>query len=238
MSTYIFESKKIESIVDFIDSETFFIFDIDHTLIETAQVIGSTHWEKHFIRRQMDQGLSYEDASKRSFALWKQIQKSTEVRTIENGIFRLVSFLKTHNIPTLGLTSRDHDLMDLTFDQLKKVNLENVFNLDHPPHALEAELECHFSRGAVFCGDNPKDIALKALFKKNDIAPKKIIFIDDQKDHLYELEEMAYHAEIEYIEMQYTASNHERFNSDIAVIQEKHLPNILSDDEALKLMQN
>lgn len=238
MSTYIFESKKIESIFDFIDLDTFFIFDIDHTLIETQQVIGSSHWEKHLKHRLIDQGFSHEEAANRSCSLWKKIQKVTSVQTIEQGIFRLISYLKEREIPILGLTARDHELMDLTFKQLQSVDLHQVFTFLHPCQALVGTLyESHYSKGAVFCGDNPKDSALKVLFKQVEYTPKKIVFVDDQKEHLYELEEMAYNANIEFVGMQYMASNHDRFNLEIAEIQEQHLPRILSNSDALKLMK-
>ncbi|MCH9634716.1 MAG: hypothetical protein S4CHLAM7_14730 [Chlamydiae bacterium] len=238
MSTYIFESNKIESILDFIDLETFFITDIDDTLIKAAQIIGSSHWEKHLIRRLIDQGVELDQARSRACGLWKQIQKLTNVITLEEGVFKLIQFLKKHSIPTLGLTSRDCDLIDLTFEQLKKVDLHDAFTLKHAPQTLEATYLCHFARGALFCGNNAKDKALKVFFEQNNLNPKKIIFIDDQKDHLYELEEMAFHAGIDYVGMQYTASSPENFSVEIAEIQEKHLPNIISDEDAQKLIQN
>jgi hypothetical protein len=237
MSTYIFESKKIESILDFIDLDTFFIFDIDHTLIEAQQVIGTSHWEKHLKHRLIDQGISPDEAKLRAYMLWKSIQEVTGVQPIEQGIFRLVSLLQNNSIPILGLTSRDRDLIEITFRQLESVDLHNVFTLDYPSQPLEAKHICHFSRGTVFCGDNPKNVGLKAFFNQISFKPKKIVFVDDQKEHLYELEDMAFHENIDFVGMQYMGSSHDRFNPVIAEIQEQHLPRILSNADALKLIR-
>lgn len=236
MSTYIFESKRIESILDFIDNNTFFIFDIDHTLIETSQVIGSTHWQKHLVRRLIDQGLARVDAEKQAQALWKQIQHQSPVRIVEEAISGLIAYLKARKVPILGLTSRDVEIVDLTFKQLASVELHDIFDVQSPCYSFDIDPVCHFSKGALFCGDNRKDVGLKLLMDHLDFKPKKIVFIDDQKSHLYELEEMAYASGIQYVGMHYTASSHERFNYDIARIQEQHLPKILSDHEALKLL--
>lgn len=237
MSTYIFESKKIESILDFIDLDTFFIFDIDHTLIEAQQVIGTSHWEKHLKHRLIDQGISPDEAKFRAYTLWKSIQEVTGVQPVEEGVFRLISLLQHNQIPILGLTSRDRDLIEITFKQLKSVELDNVFTCDYPSQSLEAKHICHFSRGTVFCGDNPKNEGLKAFFDLISFKPKKIVFVDDQKEHLYELEEMAFHENIDFVGMQYMGSSYERFSPEIAEIQERHLPKILSNADALKLIK-
>ena len=233
MSTYIFESENIESILDFIRPDSLFIFDIDHTLIETAQVIGSTHWEKHFARRLMDQGIETDLARSQAQTLWKKIQRKTKVRPVDPTLFKLIHYLKTHNVKTLGLTSRDEEIIDLTLDQLQSVDMHEIFNFDDPCHDFGVNPSCHFSKGIVFCSDNPKDIGLKLFLEHTQHKPEQIIFIDDQKQHLYELEEMAYRAGISYVGMQYTASGYERFNAEIAKIQEKHLPHIITDDQAI-----
>ncbi len=226
MSTYIFESKRIDSILDFVDADSFFIFDVDHTLIETTQIIGSAHWEKHFMRRLIDQGWDNQEALKHSQSLWKQIQKNTDVQVVDQGILNLIAYLK----------SRDKAIVDLTFKQLESVQLHNIFSFQNPCHSFGIQPDCYFSKGMVFCGDNPKDLGLKLLLDYVNFQPKKIIFVDDQKSHLYELEEMAYQAHIHYVGMHYTASTHEKFNFEIAQIQEKFLPKIISDDEALQLI--
>lgn len=237
MSTYIFESKRIDAILDFIDLDSFFIFDVDHTLIEPPQVIGSTYWEKHFMRRLIDQGFESVIASKKAQTLWKEIQKSTNVQIVDQEVLNLISYLKSRNIPILGLTSRDKAIVDLTFKQLESVQLHDIFSFQNPCRCFGIQPDCYFSKGMVFCGDNPKDLGLRLLLDYIQFKPKKIIFVDDQKSHLYELEEMAYQSNIHYVGMHYTASTHEKFNFEIARVQERFLPKIISDDEALQLIE-
>lgn len=239
MSTYIFESEKVESIIDFIDDESIYISDIDHTLIEPVQIIGSVHWEKYTTQKLMDRGLSFEKARQEAFKLWRQVQAATDIKVVEESVYNLLKILQSRKIPIMGLTSRSAFLKDLTFKQLARARLDQIFTYNYDCHDLPSpKLQSHFSKGTVFCGDDPKHHALEAFLKHNQINLKKIIFVDDQKDHIHELEELCYKLGIDYVGMHYVASSHKNFDAEIAEMQHKHLPKIISDLDALQMLES
>ncbi len=237
MSTHKFESHKLEDINKHIDDETFFIFDIDHTLIEPVQIIGSTHWEKYVAKKLVSQGFSQHEAMVRAFHLWRSIQHITAVKIVEEGIFELLQTLEQMKILTLGLTARDGTLSNLTFEQLASVKLDKAFSMIKPCQDLPSIYPCRYSKGAVFCGFNKKDKALELFLDQIDFMPKKIVYIDDQVSHIDELEHFSKAKGIKYVGMKYSASGDHRFDPKIADVQEKHLPKLISDREAREFLE-
>lgn len=237
MSVYKFESSSVKDILKHVDKNTLIVFDIDHTLIEPVQAIGSTHWERHLTKKLLEQGFTYHEACIRAFHQWRTIQHLTDVKTIEDAIYEVIDYLKENQVKTLGLTSRDGTLSNLTFDQLKSVNLHEIFTIHNDTSDLSANYPCTYYNGTVFCGFNKKDAAFKLFLNHINLSPKKIVFIDDQQSHVEELEDLATLLGIEYVGMKYTASGDHTFDSKIADIQEKHLPKLISNREALDLLE-
>ncbi len=237
MSAYKFESDSIRDILKHIDPETLFILDIDHTIIEPVQSIGSTHWERHLAKKLMDSGYTYHEACIRAFHQWRTIQHLTQVRPVEESIYEFHDFLKSSKIETMGLTSRDSTLSDLTFEQLASVQLGDVFSFQKPCVELQGNYPCQYTKGAIFCGFNKKDHGLDLFLSHIDFKPSKIVFVDDQSSHIDELGDLSEMLKIDYVGMKYNASGVHKFDAKLADIQEKHLPKLLSDREALDLLE-
>ncbi len=237
MSVFKFESDTLQDLLDHIDAKTLFIFDIDHTLIEPVQIIGSTHWEKYIAKKLKGQGFTHHEASIRAFHQWRTIQHLTAVKAVENSIYEVLRLIDSLNLRTLGLTARDSTLSELTFDQLKSVGLDKIFTFQSPSEDLAADYPCRYFNGAVFCGFNRKDIGLRLFLEHVKVKPQKVVFVDDQKSHVDELEEFSIAEGIEYVGMTYHASGDHKFNPQIAEIQEKYLPKLISDREALDLLE-
>ncbi len=237
MTIYKFESHSIQDLLQYVDSNTLFIFDIDHTLIEPSQIIGSAHWEKYLASKLMSQGFTYHEACIRAFHQWRTIQHLTQVKPVETVIYEFIKAIQALNIITLGLTARDGTLSQLTFDQLNSVQLSHAFNMHGDSHDFSSNYPCSFRNGAVFCGFNKKDEGLKLFLEHSKLEPKKIIFVDDQRSHVDELEDLSRSMNIEYVGMTYHASGHHKFDPKIADIQEKYLPKLISDHEAMELLE-
>lgn len=237
MSVYKFESDTLLDIVKHVDSDTLFIFDIDHTLIEPVQNIGSTHWERHLAKKLKEEGFTHHEASIRAFHQWRTIQHLTAVKAVEESIYEVKALIKSLNVETLGLTARDGTLSDLTYDQLKSVQLDTIFTYQADCKDLPGNYPCKYSRGTVFCGFNKKDAGLNLFLEHVKMRPKKVVFVDDQKSHVDELEDLANLLGIEYVGMTYHASGNHKFDAQIAEIQEQYLPKLISDREALDLLE-
>jgi len=237
MGAYKFESDNITDILKYLEKNTLFVLDIDHTLIEPVQAIGSTHWEKHLTKKLLAEGFTHHEACIRAFHQWRTIQHLTDVKTIQDSIYDVTKYIRSNQINTLGLTSRDGTLPNLTFDQLKSVHLHEIFSIQNAPSDLTANYPCAYFNGTVFCGFNKKDEAFKLFLQHIQLNPTKVVFIDDQQSHIEELEDITSRLGIEYVGMKYTASGDHTFDSKIADIQEKHLPKLLSNREALDLLE-
>lgn len=237
MSVYKFKSDKVVDVLDHLDKSSLLIFDIDHTLIEPVQAIGSTHWERHLTQKLLQQGFTYHEACIRAFHQWRTIQHLTAVRAVEDSIYEVLKFIRKLQVHTLGLTARDGTLSELTFDQLKSVKLDEIFSLRLKLEEIQGSYPLSYNKGAVFCGFNKKDAALKMFIEQTHFVPKKIVFVDDQKSHVEELEDLAHRLGFDYVGMHYTASGDHTFDPKIADIQEKHLPKLISNKEALDLLE-
>lgn len=237
MTEYKFESNNIRDILSHVDLNTLFIFDIDHTLIEPAQIIGSTHWERYLAKKFVSQGLNQHEAMIRAFHHWRAIQHLTDVKIVDESIYEVINFLKDLKINIMGLTARDRTLTNLTLDQLKSVQLDNLFTFLNDPHDFPGHYPCHLANGTVFCGFNKKDVGLRLFLDHLAFVPKKIVYVDDQVSHIDELENLSKSMNINYVGMKYGASGDHKFNPKIAEIQEKHLPKLISDQEALNLLE-
>ncbi|MCH9632972.1 MAG: hypothetical protein S4CHLAM6_13210 [Chlamydiae bacterium] len=237
MSVYKFESDTLLDIVEHVDSNTLFIFDIDHTLIEPVQIIGSTHWERHLAKKLKEQGFTHHEACIRAFHQWRTIQHLTAVKAVEESVYEILTLVKNLNVQTLGLTARDGTLSELTFDQLKSVQLDKLFTHKEDCKDLPGNYPCKYTKGAIFCGFNKKDVGLQLFLEHVKMNPKKVVFVDDQKSHIDELEDLSNLLGIEYVGMTYHASGDHKFDPQIAEIQEQYLPKLISDKEALDLLE-
>lgn len=237
MSIYTFKSNNLQDILNYLDPKALFVFDIDHTLIEPQQSIGSTHWERHLAEKLIQQGFTHHEANIRAFHQWRTLQHITRVQPVDIGIHDILKQIHGLNIPTMGLTARDKTLSELTFDQLASVQLDKAFNLIYDSTDLVGNYPCHFHQGAVFCGFNKKDAGLELFLNHIRLKPQKIIFVDDQQSHVDELKYYSEKYQVDYVGMTYGASGLHRFDPKIAEIQEKHLPKLISDREALDLLE-
>ena len=187
MSVYTFKSDRLQDILNYLEPNVLFIFDIDHTLIEPTQSIGSTHWERHLASRLIQQGFTHHEANIRAFHQWRTLQHLTQVQPVDPTIHQILNQIRSFGIQTMGLTARDKTLSELTFDQLASVNLDQAFSLIGDSKDLRGNYPCHYHQGAVFCGFNKKDAGLELFLNHVQLKPKKIVFIDDQQSHVDEL---------------------------------------------------
>ena len=96
-------------------------------------------------------------------------------------------------------------LADPTIDQLAYMGV----NLSDPAWQFDEIISQHdkvryrFKNGIIFCCCGNKGKALKAVLEKLDYHPKKIIFIDDKKHYLTEVNEIL-NPEITFIGIRYS----------------------------------
>jgi FMN phosphatase YigB (HAD superfamily) len=169
-----------------IEPGTLVIFDIDNTLIEPVQMLGSDQWFYALVEQiRTEQKVGEEVAAERAMALWNAVQADLEVRAVESSTPALLKRLAERDLPILALTARTFDIAETTAHQLRSVGI------DFERHAVAGDLELALAspakliRGVLYVGElNSKGEVLVEFLRRTGLAPKKIVFVDDKRKHV------------------------------------------------------
>jgi FMN phosphatase YigB (HAD superfamily) len=235
------ETNDFSHVFTYLEEGTLFVFDLDNTLIETAQHLGSDQWVSHQLDLLMKQGLTFDDALNQVIAQLVEVQNRSEVRLVDPIIPDLLSQMQNNRVPMVGLTKRDPQLSDRTLEQLSSLQIDFGKNaLIEEVLVFEGLQETTFKQGIIFAGHGiEKGPALIAYLNRLKIAPKKIVVIDDKMNHIQNIAKALEQLEMDFIGIRYGGADEKvkSFNPKIAELQWEHFQKILSDEQALHLMQ-
>jgi hypothetical protein len=237
----IIETRHIEDVIPLIDNETWLLVDLDNCMFEGAQALGHANWFYDQLQQRTQNGMSREEAITDFYPSWIKTQKTCKVKPLENSFVPILLMLQSRGITMMGLTHRQPLIADSTVRQVSSLD----FNFLSTAPSKEsfcgpAKTPTLYSQGILFVGDYNNKIDIFELFlsiiKKN---PKKIVFIDDKRKNVDELENLTRYG-IEYIGVHYTAIEHSKpvYIREIAEFQSKFLDEIMSNEAALLLMEN
>ena len=186
--------------------------------------------------------MTLEEATRECYPEWIEVQKVCPVKPVEATFIPELCLLQQHGIVVMGLTHRQPSLVDSTLRQVNSLGL-NFF--DSAPvkdsFVVPSETPTKYAQGILFTGEYNKkgEIFVRFLSIINQ-KPKKIVFIDDKRSHVEEVEMALIGQEIEYIGVHYTAIEHVEkvYFPEIAEFQHKVLNKILSNEGALLLMEH
>lgn len=175
----IVESNKIVDLLDYVDEETLVLLDIDNTLIESMQHVGSVAWFSYMLDKLENTGLDTKEAINRIYPVWLELQYAVQVRTVEKDTASVVKQLHNQGIKTMGLTARGFDLGKRTVEQLNSVE---IFIENNTIYHKKVELDTlsGFVDGILFM--NPEGDKGERLFQfldKINFSLKKVVFVDD-----------------------------------------------------------
>ncbi|MBA3603176.1 MAG: DUF2608 domain-containing protein [Parachlamydiaceae bacterium] len=238
----IIETVTIENIIPLIDDDTWLLVDLDNTTFEGKQALGHTEWFYDKAHAKMRNGMTLEEATRECYPEWIEVQKICPVKPVEEAFIPALVLMKQRGIVIMGLTHRQPSLVDSTLRQVASLGLNF---LDSAPvkttFAVPSETPTMYIQGILFTGEFNKkgEIFVRFLSIINQ-QPKKIVFIDDKRSHVEEVEMALMGLGIEYIGVHYTAIEHVEkvYSPEIAEFQHKFLNKILSNDGALLLMQH
>lgn len=238
----IIETATVNDIVPLIDKDTWVLVDLDNTTFEGKQALGHTEWFYDKAFAKMKEGMSLEEATRECYPEWIEIQKVCPVKPIEEAFIPTLKLLQEKGIVIMGLTHRQPSLADSTLRQINSLGL-NFF--DTAPakdtFVVPSETPTMYVQGVLFTGEyNKKGEIFTRFLSIINQKPKKIVFIDDKRSHVEEVEIASIKQEIEYFGVHYTAIEHVKkvYCPEIAKFQYKFLSTILSNESALLLMEN
>lgn len=236
----ILETNHVEDILPLIDEDTWLLIDLDNCMFEGAQALGHANWFYDLLQQRMQSGMSRDEAIADAYPLWIEVQKNCKVKPLEDCFVPTLLTLKNKGVTIMGLTHRQPSVADSTIKQVNSLGFD--FSSTAPSKdsfVISAKTPTLYIQGILFVGDYNKKIdifeSFLSIIKQN---PKKIVFIDDKRKNVDELESLNKYG-IDYIGVHYTAIDHAQpvYIREIADFQYKFLDQSLSNEEALLLMK-
>lgn len=238
----VIQTATVETVLPFIDQDTWILVDLDNTTFEGKQALGHTDWFYDKVHRLMNEGMSLEDSTRECYPEWIEVQKLCPVKPIEEAFIRaLIQFQRQGNI-VMGLTHRQPSIADSTLRQLNSLGL-NFLSSAPIKNSLvvSSATPTLFEEGVMFTGEyNKKGEILVRFLSIIDKLPKKIVFFDDKISHVQDVESALAELDVEYLGVHYTACEHVEkvYSPEIAEFQLKMTKTILSNEQALLLMDS
>lgn len=235
LSADIIETNHIGDIRNYIKPNSLVIFDIDNTIMETAQELGSDQWFYHRLQQNQAAGMEFEEALDETLAEWYAVQSVSKVKLVEPCAADVIRGIQNDGYTVMGLTTRGLGLCRTTIHQLKslKVNLDTTAPTHEEIHFMNKE-GVLFRKGILFTAGSHKGIALAKFLHLINQKPDNIVFINDKATHLRPIEEICEKYGVPFIGLRYGFLDEKvaNFRSDIADIQYEAFGHIISDEAA------
>jgi len=236
----IIETNTFADLLKFIKPNSLILLDIDDTLMECVQTLGSDRWFNSRIAFYKKQGIEDQRALDTALMDWVSVQCLTKVKIVEPGNDKVVRRMQDEGFHVIGLTTRGASLATRTTQQLDTLGID--LTLSAPTREEKVFLNPHeviYKHGALFTSGTHKG---KALFKFLDMIKDQfpleeidgIVFINDKRTHLDQIRETCEEKGIPFIGLRYGYSDKRvaSFDEEIAQIQFEHFGQLISDDEA------
>lgn len=235
----IYETSRMDELYGHLEPGMLVVFDIDNTLIEPVQELGSNQWFENRIKEYFSHGYSNHNALHTALKEWIAIQHITFVKLVEPGIDEVVKDLQGKGYTVMGLTTRDLTLSDRTAEQLQSVGIdlsktaptqEEVFFMN--------ERGVLFHKGSLFTAATHKGEALHKFLEISGYQPSSVMFINDKYSHLIPVEEYCSQSGIPFVGLRYghTDEKVKNFCKQIADVQFYHFGHILSNESAERIL--
>jgi hypothetical protein len=213
------------------------VLDIDNTVLEPVQTLGSDQWFGYLLGKYKKSGLDENTAVDKAIIDWIQVQELTKVRLVENTTPDLIKSLQNRKIMVFALTARPVELKRVTAAQLRFTGIR--FQKNNALYTNNRDIELY--KGILFVGPkHNKGTVLQNFFQTLNIQPKRLIFIDDKEKHVKNMDDVFARTGLININFRYGAADSRvrAFNATIAEIQWDYFQRsqgiLLSDEEAQK----
>lgn len=234
----VIDIKTLSEVSDDINQYELIIFDIDNTIVEPLQLFGSDEWFYYTLSKYQKEGFDYKKALDKTLFDWYEIQSVTKVKFVEDKMKVFIQNLQDKKIKLIGLTTRGSDL---AFSSIKQLDSLNVDLSQTSPYNQKLFFEngIIYKKGILFADGKNKGEVLNCFFKKVGFFPKSIVFFDDKLKHVLEVENFCKSNNIKFMGYRYGFLDEKvkNFNYEICRIEQQNFIHVLSDEEALKLLE-
>lgn len=201
----------MEDIFPYIDQETWVLFDIDDTLLESELQVGRSAWYYSEIVRLVEKGMDKLQAIQTVDQEWFQVVDRCPIRTPENETASLVKKAKQSAGAVFAMTARKPDSALFTFKQMEKLGIDLT---SHFPKSLGTDPSMGLYENGILFVDlkQSKGSALRLFLNSSEKKPKTIVFIDDLKRHLIDVEKELASLEIDFVGVHYRKTEERPFD--------------------------
>lgn len=217
------------------------VCDIDNTLLRAGQQLGSVAWGDHTMAELVRKGISIQDAEEIEGILWKAVQPFVKVQSVDPETPMILENIQNKGFLIFGLTARCPDEAGYTIKQLISIGihlekLKTQFTFESLNNEIKKPLYTH---GILFGTPyNKKSQILFNFLDENRIYPECMIFIDDKLSHVEDLSMACLERNIPFFGIRFSGADEcvKAFNPQIADIQWKLFPTLISDKQAEKML--
>lgn len=239
----VIEENKMEKALAGAGVEDLVVLDIDSTILETAQTLGSDAWFYITRDKLLADGMSKEEATKKVFQQWQKIQRVTSVKPVEASTPALIKKLQDGGIKVVALTAR-FQLADITPNQLDSIGVDlgrnTISSKDFDVNSKGGQAK--YRNGVIYCGGLKADkgVILNDVLKKVKLNPKRIVFVDDKKNNAESVDtaQMAVGRECRCVRYGAADISYKEYNQKTADVELQYFEKILSDDAAKAILKS
>jgi hypothetical protein len=237
----IVETTHIADAIPYIDEETWFLVDLDNTLFQAKQALGHAHWFYDEVQKRVEKGMSREEAIRDAYPDWIKTQQVCAVIPLEEDFVPSLIALQSRGVVVMGLTHRQPSVAQSTVSQVASLGFDFIKTApSKDSFVVPAASAALYLQGILFVGDyNKKGDVFPPFLSMIGKSPKKVVFIDDKRKNVEELEQALAKCGIEYIGIHYRAIEQSKpiYSPELAQYQYQFLDRILSNEAASLLMQ-
>ena len=236
LSSEIVESDDFSVVMEHCEEDTLLVCDLDNTLIESSQHLGSISWKDYILFKSENCGHTKKESEEMQAKFWQFIQPFLRARLVEDSIQNTLVELKKKGVSVLAITERHPEEFAHTKKQLNSVNLKmSSFGKKRSISVNEPAL---YSKGILFCGNNKKTQSLISFLKTLKKAPKKIVYIDDLAFNIVEVNNFFKNEDTPCVAIRYAKTDErcDNFSPFVSDLQWYVLPKYLSDEDAYKML--
>jgi len=236
----IVEINKMSAVLPYVSGKTLVVFDLDNTIIEPKQTLGSDQWFGYLVDKYGKAGETPDRATDHAIEDWSEVQHASAMVPVESSTPRFVERLQRRSdVDVMALTARPYEMRYRTRIQLRSVGVD--FEKDAPiAKGMDLPADLNFHRGIVSIGPKQsKGEAITKILATISQEYDRVLFVDDKAKHTKSVDEALAQSGVEHFSFRYGAADPKvkGFDAEIAETQFVFFQKtgvILSDREASK----
>jgi hypothetical protein len=163
------------------------MLDLDNTVIEPVQELGSDQWFTCFMEYAIQVTLDKTEAFSLVITIYNAVQQHVRHQTVEANIISILRILQAIGVPVLGLTARNDSIAKHTLQQLQDngIDFSRYWGSAYIKLMHSGDKTAVFHDGIIFCSGLDKGKCYRAFSILQGGAPRDVLMADDKESNLH-----------------------------------------------------